>query len=178
MDTWQNHTETTNMYTICLETQSATVFPAVVDELQDLLPENKFFLTPYLSTTSFLSSSRLWVVCLLRGAVWYLQYDDTDGDCGGPVCGDHQASGLPGVDVSQESPEHPGCCLGLLRRLEPAPLLRLEWVQLLVKPSHCGSLWFLWGILFFLAVSKYFSLTVFISVSVSNSCWKLCDCVK
>lgn len=85
-----------------------------------------------LSTASFslrhLSSSRLWDVCLLRSAVWYLQYDDANGDCGGPVRGDHQASCLPGHDVSQESPEHCGCCLGLLNGLEHAPLLWLEWV--------------------------------------------------
>lgn len=85
-----------------------------------------------LSTASFslrhLFSSRLWVVCLLRSAVWYLQYDDANGDCSGPVRGDHQASRLPGHDVSQESPEHCGCCLGLLNGLEHAPLLWLEWV--------------------------------------------------
>lgn len=81
-----------------------------------------------------LSFSRLWVVRLLWRTVRHLQHDDTNGDCSGPVRGDHPASGLPGGDVSQESRVHCGCYLGLLHGLEPAPLLWLEWV--LLRPWH------------------------------------------
>lgn len=73
-----------------------------------------------------LSSRRLRVVRLLRGALRHLQHDDADGHRRGPVHGDHQAARLPGGDVSQEGPEHPGHHLGLLHGLEPPALLWLE----------------------------------------------------
>lgn len=79
-------------------------------------------------TASHLFSSRLWAVCLLWSIIWYLQHDDTNGHRSRPVRGNHQASGIPRSNVSQESLEHCGRYLGLLNGLELAPLLWLEWV--------------------------------------------------